>query len=64
MLFLVRANKVCLFFYPCIFHTYYVSYLSDTLRLYIYIYIKCIVTNKYASCVLEYNNTNVKKMYA
>ena len=29
---------------------------------YIYIYIKCIVTNKYASRVLEYNNTNSPKI--
>ena len=29
---------------------------------YIYIYIKCIVTNKYASRVLEYNYTNSQKI--
>ena len=29
---------------------------------YIYIYIKCIVTNKYASRVLEYNNTNSRQI--
>ena len=27
-------------------------------------YIKCIVTNKYASRVLEYNNTNSQRIYA
>ena len=32
-------------------------------NIYIYKYIKCIVTNKYASRVLEYNYTNSQKIY-
>ena len=40
---------------------YYALYLCS---IYMCIYIKCIVTNKYESRVLEYNNTNSQKICA
>ena len=45
---------------------YYLSFYAFQSYVYVcvytYIYMKCIVTNKYASCVLEYINTNSKKI--
>ena len=41
--------------HTCIVNHRHISY-------YMYIYIKCIVTNKYAYCVLEYNHTNSQKI--
>ena len=38
--------------------------LIDYIYTHIYVYIKCIVTDKYASRVLEYNKTNSKNLYA
>ena len=39
-----------------------VRYIYLTSYTYIHMYIKCILTNKYASRVLEYNNTNSQKI--
>ena len=72
---LLLCIYIDLFIYYSDFQTYFgsastVLFISATnfmtmqtcIHIYIYIYIKCIVTNKYASRVLEYNNTNSQKI--
>ena len=56
-----KRNTIYILMISCITKNFYE--VVHTLQIsYVYIYIKCIVTNKHASRVLEYNYTNSKKI--
>ena len=59
---LYKSMKIVNFVFYHILSTCHLSNAQSSLCIYIYIYIKCIVTNKYASRVLEYNYTNSQKI--